>query len=117
MNILGVRQLFQKNEHEDFKEIFAIEREKILHALNGQMWKGDDGSLDTMTYADCTREEATKEILHIFDQVVKYSKQNIAIQRGMTDFLIEVLGAETFMDMTKFMIEGKYIEKEMDELF
>ena len=111
--ILRDKAMFFEDEL-DINEIFAIQKDKLEHALHGQICKGDDSDINNLTYVDCSGAEARWEINAIFDSVIKCAKYNIAVERGLCNFLYDILGADTMNEIMKIMIEQKYIEKEVE---
>ena len=92
--ILRDKAMFFEDEL-DINEIFAIQKDKLEHALHGQICKGDDSDINNLTYVDCSGAEARWEINAIFDSVIKCAKYNIAVERGLCNFLYDILGADT----------------------
>ncbi len=105
-----------REEEPEFNKIFAIEKDKLIHALNGQICRGDDSDPDFLSYVDCPKWEAKEEIINIFDSIMKYAGRSIAIEKGINAFLLENLGPDMYSELMRTVIEQHYIEKEVKEL-
>ena len=103
-----------------FTEACAYGKERIKEALKCRIWAGEDDD-GNFVYEDCTKEEADKEILNIYDNLVFQAFELTAAGNGQDKALrnhgMDVPFGDFMVEYSKELQElmGKYHFENEDE--
>lgn len=98
-----------------FKQACELDREQIVKALELETVDGEGEC--GFTYLPCTKEEADKTVLDIFDSLVYQARQAMAVSRAQEKYLTKKMGKRWMKLFNKGFIKSGYIDKEILDEF
>jgi len=98
-----------------FKEACVFDREQIVKALDLQVVSGEDEK--GFIYCPCTKEDADKTILDLYDNIVYQARQTMAVGRAHEKYLTKKMGKRWMKLFKKGFYKSGYVDAEMMEEF
>lgn len=98
-----------------FKAACEMDREQIMKALSQQIVCGENDN--GFVYDTCTKEEADKTVIDIFDSLVYQARQSNAVSRAMEKYLTKKMGKRWMKLFNKGFLKSGYVDKEILEEF
>ena len=98
-----------------FKRACELDREQIVHALNQEIFCGEDEN--GFYYEDCSKEEADQRVLEIFDNLVFQARDSQAFYRAVEKYLHKKLGKKWMNKFVMKLFRSGLIEEEKRKEF